>query len=359
MIVIGGGIIGLGTAWRLAEAGMAVELVERGRAGDGASTAGAGMLAWRAEFQEANAAFRLARRSATLWGAWVEALGGPEAVDLVDRGSLVVVPEPEAEALENELAWQREAGLNFDVLDARGLGAKLPGAAPAVAFHFPDEQAIDPRRVMGRLREVATAAGVRLREGVTVERLVTEGERVAGVETTDGRLEAPRVVAAAGAWSTKVGGASALAPVRPVRGQILVLEAPAMPRYVVRAPRRCYMVPRTDGRLLVGSTMEEVGFDVGTTDAALDRLRTAAGSVVPALATAPRADAWAGLRPMTSDGEPLVGPSQVAAGLWYATGHGRNGLLLGPVTADLLAGWIGGGEAPGDAAAWGPGRFGL
>lgn len=355
VIVIGGGIIGLGTAWRLAEAGLTVDLFESRRTGAGASSAGAGMLAWRAEFEAADAAFRLARRSAILWGSWVDALGGPRAVDLVDGGSLVVVPEAEAPGLEGDLAWQREAGLDFEVLDRAALGTRLPGAAPAVAFRFPDEQAVDPRKVLGRLREVATAAGVRLEEGAAVTGVETDGDRVTGVATAGGVRAAPRVVAAAGAWTRRVAGTRV--PVDPVRGQILVLTAPGIPRVVIRAPRRCYMVPRADGRLLVGSTMEQVGFDEGTTDAALDRLRTAAASVVPDLAAAPRADAWAGLRPMSPDGIPLVGPDPAVEGLWHATGHGRNGILLAPVTADALASWIATGEAPADAGAWAPGRL--
>lgn len=344
--IIGGGLIGLGVASALLREGLGVTVVGERRDGH-ASGAAAGMLAWRSEKGSVDH-LALARRSAELWVEWIDALGGADALDAWSSGTLLVLPDAESQGRVERS--QRELGLPVETLDERALGAL--GLRGEWGLRYPDEGCVDPRKVLDALEDDCRARGMTLL-AERAERIVVEGGRVVAVETPTERIDCGTVVNCTGAWSAQLGPAPA--PVRPVRGQVLVLrgEVPG----IVRGSG-VYLVPRRGGRVVVGSTMEDAGFDATTTKEALDGLARAAGEVAAPLDGAERLDCWAGLRPVTTDGAPLVGPSQTE-GLWYATGHGRNGVLFAPVTAELVAAWVVDGAPAQPAPHWHPERYGL
>ena len=340
VLVIGGGIIGLAIADALAEEGREVTVVERGRVGRGATWAAGGMLSPLAEAEEPGPFLELARRSMELYPAWVAAIEDATGRDVGlhrDGKTLVAFDESEVEALRARYAWQSAAGHPVRWLDSEEVRALEPGVAAEVGagLHLPEDGRVDPRRLVEALAAVARAKGAALREETPVEALLTSGDRVVGVRTPAGPLHAGIVVLAAGAWAPGLAGS----PPNPVKGQMLELAPEGRPvRAVVSAPG-AYLIPRSTPagpRVVVGATMEDAGFDESTDPATLDALHAAAGRAVPALADAPRSDAWAGLRPGSPDGMPTLDFDPDRTGLLHAHGHHRNGVLLAPVTAERV-----------------------
>jgi glycine oxidase len=222
------------------------------------------------------------------------------------------------------------------------------GLSPEVtaAVLFADEAAIEPRRLASAARLLAERRGARVRAGVGARRFVLERGRCAGVETDEGTLSAGTVVDAAGAWAAFDLGLPFSVPVRPIRGQIVALRSEGAPPARIACSEDAYVLPRPDGTVIVGSTLETVGFRKGVTAGAVARLIEAAARLVPRLSESRFEDAWSGLRPGTPDGWPILGASPVR-GLYFAAGHFRNGILLAPVTARLVADAILGEPAPG------------
>ena len=225
-----------------------------------------------------------------------------------------------------------------EILDDVAVRRLEPGVSPEArgALFFPDEASIDPRPLSRALYLAAHGAGARFKTG-QVHRILHHGGHVVGVEHEAGRIDAEAVVLAAGAWSSLVEG-SALPrnAVRPVRGQIALLDT--RPRLLSRVifSARGYVVPRADGRVLCGSTMEEVGFEKAVTAGGIRAVLDLAIEIAPQLAQAPLLETWSNFRPASPDGWPVLGPATVG-GLFYATGHTRNGILLTPITADVVA----------------------
>ena len=368
LVVVGAGVIGLAVAWRAARAGLTVVTVDP-EPGRGASWAAGGMLAPVAEavFGEADLT-RLAVEAATGWprfAAELEAASG-RPVHLATSGTLVVAADPsDRDALDRLHAYHRSLDLPAERLSARQARQAEPLLAPGTCggLLLPGDHHVDNRQVVEALRAALAAAGVVHLAGTAA--VVVEGGRVVGVRLDDGTVIATdAVVVAAGSRSGQVAGLpeDAVPPVRPVRGATLRLAARGAPRLgrTVRAlvhGRPCYLVPRPDGGLVVGATVEERGFGSEVLLGGLAELIDDARRVVPAVDEYALVEVAPGLRPGTPDNGPIVGPT-ATVGLHLATGHHRNGILLAPATADdVVAGLLGSTPADGAFAPFRPGRF--
>ncbi len=360
MAVVGGGIVGLAVAWRARLRGLSVTVLERGAIGEEcASGVAAGMLAPVAEVEFGEAGRRvldLGLRSARMWPEFAAELSREAGVEvgLRQSGTLVIARDAdEARALERQLALRRSLGLRATRLRASAVRELEPALAPTVrlALEAPDDHSVDPRLVLAALRRAGELAGVQLREHTPVARVEVEGsttgaledrsERVTGVVLADGeRVSAGQVVLAAGAWSGELAGLPAYArvAVRPVKGQILRLRDPAGPGLLERVVRfeGGYLVPRGDGRYVLGATVEERGFEERPTVGGVYELLRDAHELVPGVLELQIEELSVGFRPSTPDNTPVIGPGAVE-GLVWATGHHRNGILLAPLTAELIA----------------------
>lgn len=374
LVVIGAGVIGLSCAWRAAQAGMSVLVLERDEPGAGASGVAAGMLApvTEADFGE-EAMLALNLRARDLWSGFAaeleELTGMPSGY--VDDGALVVAADrDDAEELRRLHGFQRGLGLDaswLTPLECRGLE---PGLAPGVSGGIlaPQDGHVDPQAVLRALAAALEGAGGEMLSGAEVASLEAAGGRITGVRTVDGRAAAAdSVLMAAGAWSGQGGLTSECGgpQVRPVKGQLLELRvrrghAPPAQR-VIRTPR-CYIVTRcrpegeAGARVVIGATVEEQGFDTAVTADAVFRLLEAAWEVLPEVGELELICARAGLRPGTPDNAPAIGHGE-PEGLVWATGHYRNGVLLAPLTARTVVDLLRGAPLPEDLRSFHPGRF--
>jgi glycine oxidase len=344
--IIGAGVIGLGIAWRLA--GRAeVSVFDRAKAGAGASHAAAGMLAACAEAEPGEETLlTLSRDSQARWPGFAEELKLASGVDVELRreGTLVLALTADDQAeLAHRLDFQKKLGLPLEWLSAAATRAKEPHLAGKIAgaVFSPQDHQVDNRKVIAALRIAADNAGVKIHEYRPVKELLIQSGGVRGIMLEDGtKIAADIVVLAAGAWSRGIVGLppDRRPPVRPVKGQMFALRMdPAAPllNHVLWAPG-AYLVPRRDGRLIVGATVEEKGFDDTITAGAMLTLLEAAWRAIPAIEELPIDEIWAGHRPGSRDDAPILGRAPLD-NLFYATGHHRNGILLAPVTADAVA----------------------
>jgi glycine oxidase len=345
VLVIGGGIIGCGIAHALSARGAEVTILDPRPVGDGASRASAGMLAPFSEGRHDLALQALGARSLARYDALVQALldeglGVPYArtgsIDVAfDSGAAVALDEAAAALAGDGIACER--------LDHTSLRASEPSVSPsAVAgLKISSHGVVDVPALVSALWRSAASRGARLVQ--TRAHRVSRTASALRVNTGEGTLEASRVVLAAGCWSGQVDidGVAPL-PVQPVRGQLLALRTEsAMLRHALWGPE-CYLAPRADGTILVGATVEHVGFDERATATGVSHLLRAATALLPPLADATFLEVRVGLRPGTLDDRPIVGASTEVEGLLYATGHYRNGALLTPLTADDVADLAGG-----------------
>jgi glycine oxidase len=363
VVVVGGGVIGCAVARALARSGASVTVLERDRPGEHASWAAAGMLTPLAECDEAGPFLSLARASRARFPALAAALLEETRIDVGyrDEGTLLLaLSDHEAEELQARYAWQSAAGLAVERLEAAEARRLEPAVTPALrlALRFPEDHQVDSRALTRALWFSAAAAGADVRLGARVERLLRSGPRAAGVELQGGeRVAAGRVVIAGGSWAGGLAGLPRPLPVRPVHGQLAALETgPPLLRHVVGSARG-YLVPRADGRLIAGTTVEEIGYRRENTPEGVSRVLGGAVAMAPALARLPLVDLWSGLRPGTPDGLPILGPDPEVGGLLYATGHYRNGILLAPLTAELIATLALGGTPDHDLHAFRADRF--
>ncbi len=370
MVVAGGGVIGMAAAWRAALAGLAVVVADP-QPGRGSSWAAAGMLApvTEAHYGEEDL-LRLNLASARRYPSFVTELESASGLPVGYRatGTLAVAADAGDRAvLENLHRYQQELGLHSELVSGRDCRALEPMLAPGVrgGLLVAGDHQVDGRALHRALVMAARRAGVEVLPTRLTE-VVVAGGRVGGVRLASGEsASVPTVVLAAGAWSGGVGGLppEARPPVRPVKGHILRLRSPAGHPFLRRnvrglvAGRRFYLVPRSDGRLVVGATVEEMGFDTTVMAGAVHDLLHDARSIVPGTAELELVEAHAGLRPGSPDNLPILGPSALP-GLVIATGHYRNGILLAPATADALASLLVSGTAPQTIAAFSPTRFG-
>ena len=344
--VIGAGVCGLGIGWRLAEAGCHVTVFDRGSAGQGASWAAAGMLAAGVECEPGEEPLlELTLESQRLWPAFrreLEAASG-RTIGYRDEGTLVAaLNRDDVEELRFNYEFQRGLGIELEWLNggqARAREPYLRTSAPAAVYSAADHQ-VDNRLLALALKEAFLRAGGELRENTAVTAIETAAGHAAGVVVNDRSVAAEAVVLAAGAWSRQIDGLpeALRPPVRPVKGQMMALSMdPAEPllRHVLWAPR-IYMVPRDDGRLIIGATVEERGFDESLTAGGVFSVLEAAWRAIPAIEELPIAEMWVGFRPTSRDDAPILGPSPIE-GLYLASGHHRNGILLAPATADYVS----------------------
>jgi glycine oxidase len=352
--IVGGGVIGLAAAWRARRCGLSVAVLERAEVGEEcASGVAAGMLAPVSEVEFGEAGRRvleLGLRSAQMWpdfAAELEQASGV-AVGLRQTGTLVVARDAdEARELERQLEFRESLGLRATRLRAGAARELEPALAPTVrlALHAPEDHCVDPRLVLAALRRACELGGVVVRERAPVAAVELDGSggRVTGVVLVDGeRLTAEQVVLAAGAWSGGIAGlpAAARVPVRPVKGQILRLRDPDGAELLQRVVRfeGGYLVPRGDGRYVLGATVEERGFEAHPTAGGVYELLRDARELVPGILELRIEELSVGFRPSTPDNVPVIGAGAVEVeGLVWATGHHRNGILLTPLTAELVA----------------------
>lgn len=365
VVVVGGGIIGCAIGRQLALDGMRTLVLERERPVEQASWAAAGMLSPLAESQGADAFLSLLLQSRDLYPALVEALRGETGVDVGYRGDgtlLLALTEADEEVLERRFRWQQASGLQVERLTREEVLELEPAVSRSVrgALRFAGDHQVDNRLLSRALWTAAEAAGASFRLGAEATRVLGSADGVRGVELKGGeRIAAGTVVLAAGSWSGGIEGLPGRLPVEPVHGQLLALErTPPLFRHVVDSPRG-YLVPRADGRMLVGATTERVGFRKAVTPTGVTALLGAALEIAPSLADAPILELWSGLRPDTPDHRPILGRDPRMPGLVYATGHYRNGILLTPVTALAVSGLVARGRSPYDVSAFSIERFGL
>jgi glycine oxidase len=363
VIIIGGGLIGCATAMELAARGLSVRLLERNRLGREASWASAGMLAPQTEAESGGPFFELCSKSRDLYESFVERLREITGLDPCYRtgGSLkIALDEAAAQALESDYDWQFRTGLPIERLNNEVARKLEPALAESIesALYFPQEYQVDNRKLVGSVIAAAERCGVEFLIGATVTEILVEGRVCRGVIANGERFEAACVINAAGSWAGLLNLKGFLMPTLvPVRGQMVALKAPANCISHVIHLGHNYMVPRWDGTIVIGSTTEYVGYDKRVTASGIQNLLERAQSIAPALAEAELIETWAGLRPATSDGLPLLGSHPEIEGLIFAAGHYRNGVLLTPITATLIADSILSGRDPAALAPFKPGRL--
>ncbi|HXH71510.1 MAG TPA: glycine oxidase ThiO [Mariprofundaceae bacterium] len=347
VVIVGGGIIGCLTAWYLARRGAAVTVLERGRAGMESSWAGAGILCPIHPWLYPDAFTELVEASLALYPELSAELHHLTGISTEWCRSGLLIPEFAEDRVshrEAALAWSARFEWQVESLDASALHLAEPLLSKAAegGLLWPDVGQVRNPRLLQAVRVAMLQAGVELREGADVVGPLEENGRVCGVLLAGGgRLQAEQVLLAAGSWSGELAGQFGLKlPVEPVKGQIVLLKTmPGTVRHIIKHDD-AYFVPRTDGRVLVGASMERVGFARGTTDAVVDSLLAAAYRIVPALQQAEIERQWMGFRPGSPDGLPYLGPVPGKPGLWVASGHYRNGVALAPITAELMSGWM-------------------
>jgi glycine oxidase len=341
VIIIGAGIIGLSLSIELKKRGVRVLVVERGEPGREASHAAAGMLA--ACGAEIPAILQpLATASAQLYPEFVHELQDESGIhiDLRDEGTLLLLPPEESRGC------------------AEGLLASLAELEPALVHSndravYLKERCVDPRRLVAAALKAAKHRGVDISSGSPVTNVLITDGRVAGVATDKTSYVAPVAVNCAGAWAGHLPPRQF--PTTPVKGQMLAVAAKGLLRHVIRAPK-VYLVPRSDGRVLIGSTLEDAGYDKRTDARVIQRMHRDAIELVPALEHARVLEDWAGLRPGTPDDVPILGATRLP-GYFAATGHFRDGILLAPITAHVMADVITGIKPNYDISAFSPARF--
>ena len=351
ILIIGGGVIGLGIGWQLAKSGTSVTIYDRAEAGRAASWAAAGMLAPLAEaHSEEPELLKLGSQSLERYPQWVGELETDAEMSIGYRveGTLMVGVEPDdTHQLKHLYTAQQDLGLDVEWLTGREAREIEPVLSPRItaAIRCATDHQVDNRLMVKALQRAYQACGGVLHENSTVERIVIENGTATGIQTQDGFQASDILILAAGCWSAQIEGLpdTFVPPVRPVKGQMLALqmEEGITVKNVIRTvraryPTSVYLVPRADGRLIIGATSEEMGFDTRLTSGGVFELLRGAWEAVPGTYELPLLETWAGLRPGSRDNAPILGKTPVE-NLIYATGHYRNGILLTPITAYEIA----------------------
>ena len=343
IVVVGGGAIGASVAWSLARRGVSVTVVEAGRIGRGASWAAAGVLSPDWSGCDPPALTALAEASLAGWSDWAAEVEDRSGCGLNLRrdGLLNLWVDPEAPGLPPELALERPPKGRGEWLSAAEVREREPGLTGPIlgAAFYPDDAQVDNPRLAPALIRAAAGLGAKVITDSPVASLLGKAGRCVGVRTVAGvEIAAGAVVVAAGAWTGPLASASGVAlPVEPWRGQMLAFDAVARPMRHVVFCGELVLVPRPHGPLVVGTTLEKVGFDARVTLAGLHQILARADRIAPGLGDLPLARTWAGLRPGTPDGLPYLGPIPGWEGLYASAGHGRKGIILAPITGELLA----------------------
>ncbi|MBE5395486.1 glycine oxidase ThiO [Brevibacillus borstelensis] len=345
-LLVGGGIIGLSLAYELSCRGMAVTVVEQGEWGGQASSAAAGMLAPLKEFSQPGPMLELGMKSLELYPKWAEELEARTGIDVqaCKSGLLTVaLTEPELGALLEKYKWQKASGYAVEWMTGEEMRRVEPLLTEqAIAgIYSPEEGHINNRMLLNALVAACKKMGATLLSGSVVTGMAKEGGRIVGVETTTGPLRAGHTVIASGAWAGIMAEWLDFAvPVRPVRGQVASVSSSGIPLRTVIFGTSGYITPKLDGKIVLGATEDEAGFQRHVTLSGLAKVLDGVMPYVPALHSAAFQQAWAGLRPATADSMPLLGPVPGWQGVSIAGGHFRNGILLSPVTAKVMADYV-------------------
>jgi glycine oxidase len=363
VIVVGAGAIGTSIAYQLAKAGVRVTVLDRGQVGAGATAASAGMIQINPDRTTPTAVATLEAESARLFQALTAELRERTGMDVGYRPSPLLhlaLHAEEEPSLREHRAWQADHGVAVAWLDRTATLDLEPGLNPDLraALYYPNDYQLMPLAFARALARTAVDLGAMVREGAAVDRLLTEGDRVVGVAIGGEHLHAGEVVIANGAWASSWSEAlHTPIPVRPVRGQMVALRTVGTALRHVVSSLEGYLVTKADGATYVGTTVEEVGYDARPTAAGIARLLALAPRLVPRLADATFASAWAGLRPGTADGRPLIGRVPGWQGVTLAAGHFRDGILLAPITGELVADLVAGRRPRLPVDDFDPGRF--
>lgn len=367
-LIVGGGVIGLSLAWELAQHGAKVGVVDRGPLGGEASWAGAGMVPpgpVASMYAQATEFEQLEGLSQELHEDWHAILLDKTGIDNEYRQcgaiQLAQSEQEHVDLLAKAQHW-RSLGIICDEIDARQLADLEPALTEhagefAAAYHLPDEAQIRNPRHLQALISACQIECVQLMPNVEVHDFQQQSHQITEVNTNRGTITADQVCLASGCWSGKVAKSLGFElPIRPIRGQIALLDGPPglLTRNISVGPR--YLVPRRDGRLLIGSTQEDVGFDVTTTGEEIEGLRDFAASLAPTTAALPLEQSWAGLRPSTPDNQPYLGRLPGVDNAWIAAGHFRAGLQLSPATAVVMRAMMLDQESPIDSSQLRPER---
>jgi len=344
VLIVGGGIIGLAIARELNRRGIQeIIIIERGKIGKESSFAAAGMLAPNAETEKQDDFTEFCAESLNLYPDYANALFDETDVDIeLDKNGTLFLAFTEADSKEisRRYEWQKSAGLQIEHLTARETLQAEPFVSPDVreSLFFPNDWQVENRRLLFALEKYAELNCIKIIENAEISNLLIEKNRIIGAETKSEKFFAPTVVLATGAWTSLIKAESFVLPqIKPIRGQIISFQtAKRLFQKVIYSPRG-YIVPRADGRILVGATVEDADFDKTITGAATEFLRETALEISPGLANLEIAEKWVGLRPFAADGLPILGAFPEVENLFIATAHYRNGILLAPLTAKVIA----------------------
>ena len=359
--IIGGGLVGGAIAFELAQRELRVVVFDRQQPGREASWAAAGMLSPAPDSPDAAPLAPLAKASLELYPKFVaeiEASSG-KSTGFRHEGTLQVFPTPQGEKERDSLVDEhRGLGLRTEAISLHAAIKMEPRLGPAVsaAAWLPEEATVEPRSLIDAVIAAAARAGVKFHEHTEVTSVLVEGTRCGGILAGGEKIFAHHVIAAAGCYTGGIDWLGRYAPTRPVRGQMVAMRLSGDPQHRVIRSDRGYLVPRSDGKIVAGSTLENAGFERYVTPSGLREILDAALELVPSLADAEVLETWAGLRPDTPDHLPALGPID-KEGLLIATGHYRNGILLAPITAKLITEWLVSGRTSMDVSRFSPLRF--
>lgn len=358
VVVVGGGVIGASCAWHLARAGRGVRLIERGEQGGEAWRASAGMLAAQVEVAPDDRLFELGIAGREFYREQAGELRETTGLDIgfTESGILeIAATESEVELLKERVGWQRQHGHSCEWLDASEVRREWPWIGGALGGQLAaHDGAVDPVRLVEALRKGAAQAGAVLVSD-TILSISRSNGRVTGVQGREW-YPADHVILAAGAWSGRIGNLPRPVSVEPVRGQLVAFPWPPARKPAIAFGHGAYFLHR-DREGIAGSTIEHAGFSSQVTEAGIASIRQRVEALVPELKGVREVRAWAGLRPGTPDGLPIVGREPELEGLWYATGHGRKGILLAGVTGRMIADQLAGEATFEEAALLRPERF--
>lgn len=349
ILIIGGGVIGLAIARSLHKKGFRqITILERGEIGREASFAAAGMLAPQAETDKPDDFFHFCNESNLLYPQFAEDLFNETGIDIeLDLSGTLYLAfhEGDVEEIRARFEWQKAAGLQVEHLSARQVKQAEPFVSPDVleGLFFPNDRQVENRKLLLALQKYAELNGIEIVENTTVENLLFENAKILGAQASEKKFFAENVIIATGAWTSLIKTGEILLPkIKPIRGQMMSFHtAKRLFTRVIYSPRG-YIVPRKLGKILAGATVEDVGFDKSITNDGIEFVRENAVEISPSLVSLPLDENWAGLRPFAENGLPVLGSFPQCENLFIATAHYRNGILLAPLTSEILSAKIAG-----------------
>ncbi len=365
IVIIGGGVIGLSIARQLRLEGVRdITVIDRAAMGREASWAAAGMLAPNAETETIDDFYRLCADSNRHYGAFAAELLAETDIDIEFRpdGTLELsFDETGSQRLEQKFGRQKRAGIEVEMLTNAEIRAIETAVSPSVVsgLLYPNDGHVENRKLVDALVEYSKRNGIHLLQNIAAEELIMSHKKVTGVRTATGTTSADVTILANGAWSSliKIGGSAIPFNIKPIRGQMLAFGGSSGMFEKVIYGSGAYLVPRADGRILVGATVEDAGFVRAVTEDGVRELREAGIRTMPGLADLDMIDSWSGFRPCSDDDLPILGQLDGVEGLTIATGHYRNGILLAPITARIIADLVVRGENSEYLKSFSPMRF--